>query len=217
MMRPRHRQFGSERVPAPRRAGRLRAGPAPSTPSAVEHPQPGPGAGNSALGQLAGLFADEPELIRAFFESSDPSAPVDNERALTAAFEAAAANPDYADLHYFVAWAALRLGKLSEAEVLLQRALELNPHYIDALILSAKVAQASNDPNHAITLLNRAIAAGADYPDVYVMLASQLHACGEAGRARQSYTRSLELNPTLPEARAGLASFATTSPSGGTG
>jgi len=200
----------------------LRIGAARSTPSARRQRKPGPGADNSTLGQLAGLFADEPELIRAFFESSDPSASVDKEGKdnlcrYLAAFEAATANPDYADLHYFTAWAALRLGKLDQAEVLLQRALELNPHYVDALILSAKVAQASNDPNHAITLLNRAIAAGADYPDVYVMLASQLHACGEAGRARQSYTRSLELNPTLPEARTGLASLATSGPSGGTG
>jgi tetratricopeptide (TPR) repeat protein len=215
MMRPRHRQFGSEGVPAPRPAGRLRAGAAPSTPSAAEHRQPGPGANTSTLAQLASLFADEPELIRAFFESSDPSASADDERALAAAFEAAAANPDYADLHYFTAWAALRLGKLNEAEVLLQHALELNPHYTDALILSAKVAQAANDPNRSVTLLNRAIAAGADYADVYVMLAGQLHACGEDGRAWQSYRRSLELNPALAEARAGLACLATSGSSEG--
>jgi len=47
------------------------------------------------------------------------------------------------------------------------------------------------------------------------MLASQWHACGEAGCARQGYARSLELNPTLPEARAGLASLATSGPSEG--
>jgi tetratricopeptide (TPR) repeat protein len=190
-------------------------GAARSTPSASRQRKPGPGADDSSLGPLASLFADEPELIRAFFESSDPSAPVDNDRALAAAFEAAAANPDYADLHYFTAWAALRLGKLGEAGILLERALELNPHYMDALILLAKVAQASNNPERAITLLNRAITAGADYPDVHVMLANQWQACGESERARQSYTRSLELNPSLPEARTGLASLAATGPSGG--
>jgi tetratricopeptide (TPR) repeat protein len=192
-------------------------GAARPTRSARRQRQPGLGTDESILGQLATLFAEEPELIRAFFESSDPSALGDNERALTAAFEAAAANPDYADLHYFTAWAALRLGKRGEAEVLLRRALELNPDYVEALILSAKTAQASNDPKRSITLLNRAIAAGADYPDIHLMLASQWRARGETGRARQSYLRSLELNPTLSEARAGLASLAASDPSGGVG
>jgi tetratricopeptide (TPR) repeat protein len=164
---------------------------------------------------LAELLAEEPELIRALAESADRVTCPDVESILAGAFQAVRMHPHYADLHYFTASAAFELGKLTDAEALLQRALELNPKYREALILSARVAQAAENRDRAIRYLNLGIAAGADYPDVHLMLANLYHAGGETDSARQAYERSLELNPTLPEARAGLAALAPTGPCGG--
>jgi tetratricopeptide (TPR) repeat protein len=214
-MSPRQQQSGSE-TPLTRGtpAAPLTADAGSDSPTAARD-QVDRGPDRHLVRELAELFVAEPELIRAFLESPPRSPSADGETILAAALEAIAASPDYADLHCFTAAAALRVGRLSEAEALVQRALELNPHYVQALILSGQVARAAEKPDRAITRLQRAIAAGGDYADVHLMLADLWRAGGETELACRAYQRTLELNPKLSAARAALATLTATDPGGG--
>lgn len=163
--------------------------------------------GASGDRSLAARFAREPELIQAFVETVD-----DAGEALRpvwrAVQEAVDSYPPYAELYYFAAKAALRLGRVDEANRLLQRALEQNPKYVDALILGARVQSSLGQAGAAIDLLHRALQSGGDYPDVHTLLGQLQLRRNERELARAAFERALRLNPKLTEARKHLEELA---------
>ncbi|MBU0640506.1 MAG: tetratricopeptide repeat protein [Planctomycetes bacterium] len=161
---------------------------------------------------LGGLFASEPELISAFLEHGEGTSSGDASTVMAAAWDAIRGHPDYADLHYFAAQAAMRAGRPEQAAVLLEHTLEINPDYLDALILSARVAIALGEPGRAIARLEQALALGADYPDVHQMLGDLLRARGDVDRARKAYERALQLNGNLGAVRAALIGLTSEGP-----
>lgn len=162
--------------------------------------------------RLTALYMQEPELILACLEGD--SATHSAQLVLRAAQAAVQQCPDYADLLYYAARAALKANELSTAEELLARAMELNPRYRDALILGGRVAWLRGTPELALARLERAVAVGADYPDVHVLLGDIRRELGDWSGARLAYERALELNASLATARSGLDALARGRPDG---
>ncbi len=99
--------------------------------------------------RLAGAFTREPELVLACVESSSAQPAVDAHTVVEAGCRALAECPDYADLTYFTAQAAVTAGEYGTAELLSERALELNPSYVDAMLLAARLRETQSDgPRH---------------------------------------------------------------------
>lgn len=156
---------------------------------------------------LVEAFAEEPELILACLQSGGPGSPSAVGSILEAAERSLGRHPQYADLHYFAARAAIDADKLEAAARLVGQALEINPEYRDALILAARVALRRGDWEEARAQLERALAFGADYPDVHTLLGEAHARAGALESARAAYERALELNPHLVEAREALATL----------
>ncbi|MBL8877596.1 MAG: tetratricopeptide repeat protein [Phycisphaerales bacterium] len=154
--------------------------------------------------RLAARFAREPELIQAFVETADDG-PDALQSVWKAVQEAVDSYPAFADLYYFSAKAALRVGRIAEAERLLQRALQLNPSYVDALILAARVQTTLGQTSAALDSVQRALRAGGDYPDVHTLLGRLRMQRNERDLARVAFERALALNPKLTEARTHLS------------
>lgn len=156
---------------------------------------------------LAARFAREPELIQAFVETSEEGAEA-LQPIWRAVQEAVDSYPAYAELYYFAAKAALRMGRVEEANRLLERALQQNPSYVDALILAARVRSSRGQAVAAIELLHRALQSGGDYPDVHTLLGRLQMQQNKRGLARVAFERALRLNPKLTEARKHLEELA---------
>jgi len=170
----------------------------------------GPGAavpGETTIQRLAQLFAQEPELILAYLESASCEGSPDATAILIAARAAVSQRPEYADLHYFAAQAAVRADDPAGARDLLLRALQLNPRYNDALILAARVCMTQGQHGEALAYLRRALINGADYADVHLMLGDLWRQRDDALQARRAYQRALDLNANLAPARSGLAAL----------
>ena len=164
--------------------------------------------------KLAQAFGREPELVLACLQSVHQSPVARAKRVLEAASAALAEHPDYADLRYYAAQAAIAAGEFETAAALLEQALLINPGYRDALLLAARLALVSRPVGEARARLQGALSAGADYPDLHMLMGSVWQREGNLGEARASFQRALELNPNLTVARAALAGLPTTSPSG---
>lgn len=156
---------------------------------------------------LAQVFAREPELILACLHGLHQEPPAKARVILAAARLAAAEYPEFADLLYCAAQAAVAAEEYGTAEVILNDALGLNPEYKDALILAARVALLRGQPQRAVAHLERAVAAGADYPDVHVLLGNAHRQQGRLRQARAAYVRALELNGNLRAAQTALAAL----------
>ena len=183
-----------------------------SDPPTAAREKPGD---RAAIERLRQMFEAESELILALIEPGGDARLPDIRTVLSAAIEAAAANPDFADLHYYAARAALAAGKDREADELAGRAVELNPRYHDALILLANIARKAGATCRTVALLRQALDTGADYADVHLMLG---HACREGddqdGAAR-AYRRALEINTNMTAAHTALAAVVDCHRSGG--
>lgn len=153
--------------------------------------------------RLAARFAREPELIQAFVETAD-NGPLGLHGVWRAVQEAVDSYPAIADLYYFSAKAALRMGRVSDAHRFLKRALDLSPNYVDALILAARVQTTLGQFSAALESLQKALHAGGDYPDVHTLLGRLRLQRNERELARVAFERALALNPKLTEARTHL-------------
>ncbi len=157
--------------------------------------------------RLAALFVREPELIRACLECIENEPPETIDLILTAAQAAVATCPEYADLCYHSAQAAVCAGRYQAAAALLEGALCINPGYRDALVLAARVALLRGKPAEAKGFLHGALARGAEYPDVHMLIGDVLRGEGDWCAARAAYERALQLNGNLPAARQALAAL----------
>lgn len=155
---------------------------------------------------LAEQFASEPEMILAYLEPLAPDSP-EMPLIWAAAERAARDRPDYADVHYFAAHAAVQVGDVQRARELLNNALRINPQYDAALILGGRICLQQNEYEGALRHLLRAVAAGADYPDVHVMLGDAWQGRGAMDKAAAAYRRALAQNAGLIEARQKLAAL----------
>lgn len=159
------------------------------------------------LRHLAGVFAVEPELVTACLQGIEQESSRAARQVLAAARLAVRRHPDYADLHFHAARAAVAAGEMTVAANLLERSLRIHPHYKDALILAARVALTRQRTAEAQTYLQTALAQGADYPDVHMLLGAVWRDAGDWPRARQAYQRALQLNSSLATARSALESL----------
>ncbi len=169
----------------------------------------------AAIERLRRMFEAESELILALIEPGGDARLPNIRTVLSAAIEAAAANPDFADLHYYAARAALAAGKDREADELAGRAVELNPRYHDALILLARIARKAGATCRAVAMLRQALDTGADYADVHVMLGDACRERDDQAGAARAYRRALEINTNMPAAHTGLAAVVDCHRSGG--
>jgi tetratricopeptide (TPR) repeat protein len=160
----------------------------------------------SRVNALSAQFAVEPEMILAYLE---PLGPNSSELPIiwAAAEQAVRIRPDYADLRYFAAHAAAKVGESHRACELLDDALRLNPQYNAALILAGRIYLEQNEYGAALGRLQQALAGGADYPDVHVMLGDAWRAHGDLPRAAEAYRQALHKNAHLAEARQKLAAL----------
>jgi Flp pilus assembly protein TadD len=163
--------------------------------------------GRPALRRLSAAFAAEPELISACLEGAGGEAVQEAQAVFSAAEAAHAGQPNYADLSYHAAEAALAAGQCAAAARLVEQALHVNPTYRDALVLAAQIELHRGQAHAARRHLHVALANGADYPDVYALLGRACEQAGDCNGARQAYTRALALNPALAEIRAALAAL----------
>ncbi len=159
----------------------------------------------AAIERLRRMFEAEAELILALIEPGGDARLPNIRTVLSAAIEAATANPDFADLHYYAARAAVAAGKDREADELAGRAVEINPRYHDALILLARIARKAGATCRAVALLRQALEAGADYADVHLMLGDACRERDDQAEAERAYRRALEINTNMTAARTGLA------------
>jgi len=180
--------------------------PAAQTSGAASAPDASARSNLSRLNALSAQFASEPEMILACVEPLAPNSP-ELPLIWAAAEQAVRARPDYADLRYFAAHAALQTGQPRRARELLKDAVRLNPQYTAALILAGRICAQQNEPEAALIYLQQALVGGADYPDVHMMLGDLWQTRGELARARQSYIRALAKNPDLADARQKLAAL----------
>lgn len=157
---------------------------------------------------LARLFAAEPELIQACLESLDDQATGEAWTILGAAEQALSDRPDYADLYYFAAQAAMQLHRPQHARELLDKALRINPDYKAALILAARACLLQDNQDAALEYLRQALVNGADYADVHLMLGDLWARRDNVGAAQKAYERALQINTRLAPARDGLAALA---------
>jgi tetratricopeptide (TPR) repeat protein len=180
--------------------------PAAQTSRAASAPEISARNSLSRLNALSAQFASEPEMILAYLE---PLAPNSSELPLiwAAADQAIRVRPDYADLRYYAAHAAVQIGDAHRARELLKDAVRLNPQYNDALILAGRLCLQQNDPEAAVANLQQALAGGADYADVHVMLGDAWQARGDLARAAEAYREALGKNADLAEARCKLAAL----------
>jgi tetratricopeptide (TPR) repeat protein len=158
--------------------------------------------------QLSAAFAAEPELISACLEGADGQNMQQAWAVFSAAATAQAGQPNYADLSYHAAEAALAAGERAAAARLVAQALHVNPRYRDALMLAARIELQRGQLDAARRHLQTALASGADYPDVYALLGRVCEEEGDCSGAQQAYTRALALNPALAEVRAARAALA---------
>lgn len=162
-----------------------------------------------AAAYLGRAFADDPELVETFLEL--PPAQQDEElfRILVASVRVALQqHPQYADLHYYAARLAERMGRLEDAAAEGERALALNPGYVRALAHLGQLYARLKRDDEAITLLEHAIEFGGDHPDVHFAL-GQLHGrAGRRHRAAAEFRRALDLNGNYTAAREALDAIA---------
>lgn len=191
------------------RATRLTPAELLARQSAAAPVNPRDAAKQKAVATLAHAFADEPELIAAFLDL--PGGARDDEAlelVATAVERAIALQPNYADLHYYAARLAERLGRLEAAVEEDERALALNPGYVQALIhLGRLYAQLQRD-DEAIARLERAVAFGGDHADVHFALGELHRRAGRRHRAEAAFRRALDLNAGYAAAREALEAIA---------
>lgn len=162
---------------------------------------------------LAGQFIEEPELVLAMLEATAGKSQYALSTIVVAAERAAIAQPEYADVQYYAARAAVDAGRFEAARERADNALRVNPGYVDALVLSARISAALGEPQRAMTHLQQALAAGAEYADVHALIGSLHLRCGNRRAARQAYEQSLAIDPrqaAVREQLAGLGLFAAT-------
>jgi len=157
--------------------------------------------------RLAALFVQEPELIRACLENIEHEPPETVALILAAAHAAVGACPEYADLFYHAAQAAVCAGQYESAATLLEGALRINAHYRDALVLAARVALLRGKTTEAKGFLQSALTKGAEYPDVHLLFGNVWRGEGNWSAARAAYERALRLNGNLTAAREALAAL----------
>jgi Flp pilus assembly protein TadD len=99
-----------------------------------------------------------------------------------------------------LALARHREGRLSEAEALYQKVLELQPRQPDALRLSGVLAQQRGELDRAGQLLQQALQAQPDSPDTHHDLGSVWFESGQTKKALAAYQSAIRLRPNFPEA-----------------
>jgi tetratricopeptide (TPR) repeat protein len=115
-----------------------------------------------AILHLKTLFESDPARISSLLEDADGNQPsIYLTTLMAAAWEALAARPESADLHYHAAKAAMRVGRTREAAELLEHALEMDPRHVAASALLSDVCMLLKEPQRAVAWLQRTLTLGA--------------------------------------------------------
>lgn len=109
--------------------------------------------------------------------------------------------------HIERAMALHRAGKLSEADALYRKVLDVQPDHPDALHLSGVIAHQTGKHQRAITLITRARAHFPRLPELHHHLGLALHAVGRLDEAEVALKTALGLRPGFAEAHGSYASL----------
>ena len=93
-----------------------------------------------------------------------------------------------------------RTGKLTEAEEIYKKILDVDPSNSDALHLLGYIAYQRGQNNRSIQLISKAIQFAPNSPSYYNNLGLAYNAMGQSEKAISSYKKALQLKPELPEA-----------------
>ena len=131
----------------------------------------------------------------------------DFQKALAAFERAAALRPESVDMQLAKARTLSALGKVAEAEPILDRVLAARPDSASALSFKAGCAMARNDLPLAVSYFNRALALDPRSLHIRWNLGRTLHAVGNREEAKKHFVYILERKPHRADAR---LEFATT-------
>jgi tetratricopeptide (TPR) repeat protein len=114
-------------------------------------------------------------------------------------------DPENVEATRLLAGIATRTKQLADAEVLLERALELAPDFGRALVDLVENQIEQEKIEEAVKNANRLIRIAGDNPDAYMLLGATYSAAGRYAEAIDAYRLSLRLLPDNPKTMSGLA------------
>ena len=112
----------------------------------------------------------------------------------------------YPEVHMNLGLALLQQGKLDEAAISYQKALDLRPNDLEGLLNLGNILGDLGKPDQAIACYRKAIVFSPDFAEVHNSLGITLHGLGRLDEAIASYSRALEIKPDFVMALDNLAS-----------
>jgi tetratricopeptide (TPR) repeat protein len=99
-----------------------------------------------------------------------------------------------------LAYVYSRAGRISDAEALYRRAIDVDPEYVDSRVNLAELVSARSQPDAAIAILQEAVRINPDHPEARTNLANLLRSLGRLEDAESHYRHVIRTTPTYADA-----------------
>ncbi len=120
--------------------------------------------------------------------------------------------PSFAKAHYNLGIALVQLGRVSEALVHYNKALEINPNYAEAEYNLGIALLQIGRLSEAVSHYNKALVINANYVEAHNNLGTALVQLGRVSDALAHFQRAMEINPLNVEAQNNMALVLATFP-----